>query len=65
LRFIAFPATEYDEVFSGYQPGQPFDPADSPRKLHAVTIFLGFFLSTIYKGIFLRYHFYDLHSGIK
>jgi hypothetical protein len=22
LRFVAFPATEYDEVFSGYQPGQ-------------------------------------------
>jgi hypothetical protein len=22
LRFDAFPATEYDEVFSGYQPGQ-------------------------------------------
>jgi hypothetical protein len=21
-RFVAFPATEYDEVFSGYQPGQ-------------------------------------------
>jgi hypothetical protein len=55
LRFVAFPATEYDGVFSGYQPGQmaggededrnglqnigflttqPFDPADSPRKLH-------------------------------
>jgi hypothetical protein len=22
LRFVAFPATEYDEVLSGYQPGQ-------------------------------------------
>jgi hypothetical protein len=22
LRFVAFPATEYDEVFSGGQPGQ-------------------------------------------
>jgi hypothetical protein len=22
MRFVAFPATEYDEVFSGYQPGQ-------------------------------------------
>jgi hypothetical protein len=22
VRFVAFPATEYDEVFSGYQPGQ-------------------------------------------
>jgi hypothetical protein len=21
VRFVAFPATEYDEVFSGYQPG--------------------------------------------
>jgi hypothetical protein len=21
-RFVAFPATEYDEVLSGYQPGQ-------------------------------------------
>jgi hypothetical protein len=31
MRFDAFPATEYDEVFSGYP---PFDPADSPRKLH-------------------------------
>jgi len=45
LRFVAFPATEYDEVFSGYQLGQmvwlsgekttqPFDLADSLRKLH-------------------------------
>jgi hypothetical protein len=59
LRFVAFPATVYDEVLSGYQPGQmvepwenqrfedhlcprpqgastalPFDPVDSPRKLH-------------------------------
>jgi hypothetical protein len=25
LRFVAFPATEYDEVFSGYQPGQMVD----------------------------------------
>jgi hypothetical protein len=22
LRFVAFPATEYDEILSGYQPGQ-------------------------------------------
>jgi hypothetical protein len=22
MRFVAFPATEYDEVLSGYQPGQ-------------------------------------------
>jgi hypothetical protein len=22
MRFVAFPVTEYDEVFSGYQPGQ-------------------------------------------
>jgi hypothetical protein len=22
VRFVAFPATEYDEVLSGYQPGQ-------------------------------------------
>jgi len=22
LRFVAFPATEYDDVLSGYQPGQ-------------------------------------------
>jgi hypothetical protein len=22
LRFVAFPVTEYDEVFLGYQPGQ-------------------------------------------
>jgi hypothetical protein len=22
MRFVAFRATEYDEVFSGYQPGQ-------------------------------------------
>jgi hypothetical protein len=22
MRFVAFPATECDEVFSGYQPGQ-------------------------------------------
>jgi hypothetical protein len=22
MRFVAFPATAYDEVFSGYQPGQ-------------------------------------------
>jgi len=22
LRFVAFPATEYDEVLSGYKPGQ-------------------------------------------
>jgi hypothetical protein len=22
VRFVAFPATEYDEIFSGYQPGQ-------------------------------------------
>jgi hypothetical protein len=22
MRFVAFPATEYDEAFSGYQPGQ-------------------------------------------
>jgi hypothetical protein len=22
VRFVAFPATEYDEFFSGYQPGQ-------------------------------------------
>jgi hypothetical protein len=63
MRFVAFPATEYDEVFSGYQPGQmverrknqrledhlcprpqgfftvqPYDPADSPRKLHHTQI---------------------------
>jgi hypothetical protein len=43
MKFVAFPATEYDEVLSGYQPGQmaerwktaqAFDPADNPRKLH-------------------------------
>jgi len=28
MRFDAFPETEYDEVFSGYQPGH------SPGKLH-------------------------------
>jgi hypothetical protein len=22
MRFVAFPATEYDEILSGYQPGQ-------------------------------------------
>jgi len=32
MRFVAFPATEYDEVLLGYQPGH--DPADSPRELH-------------------------------
>jgi hypothetical protein len=34
LRFVAFPATEFDEVFSGYQ------PADSPRKLHQTILYL-------------------------
>jgi hypothetical protein len=24
MRFVAFPATEYDEVLSGYQPGENF-----------------------------------------
>jgi hypothetical protein len=28
VRFVAFPATDYDEVLSGYQPG------DSPREHH-------------------------------
>jgi len=37
VQFGAFPASEYDDVFSGYQPGQPIDPADSPRKLHHAT----------------------------
>jgi hypothetical protein len=37
VRFVAFPATEYDEDFSGYQ---PFNPADSPRKLHQPFEFL-------------------------
>jgi len=37
LRFVAFPAIEYDEVFSGYQPGQmikrPLNlPTDLSRK---------------------------------
>jgi hypothetical protein len=42
MRFVAFPATEYDEVLSGCQvkwlssekTAQPFDLADSPRELH-------------------------------
>jgi hypothetical protein len=60
LRFVAFLATEYDEVFLSYQLGQmvedkdrdglqntgffttqPYDPADSPRKLHHIQRFHG------------------------
>jgi hypothetical protein len=36
MTFVAFLATEYDEVLSGYQPGQMVDLADSPRELHHV-----------------------------
>jgi hypothetical protein len=28
VRFVAFPATEYDEVLSGYQPGQMVEDED-------------------------------------
>jgi hypothetical protein len=31
MRFVAFPATEYDEVLSGYQPGQHFEDHLCPR----------------------------------
>jgi len=33
MRFVAFPATEYDEVFSGYQPG--FSPLNHLTRLIA------------------------------
>jgi hypothetical protein len=31
LRFVAFPATEYDEVLSGYQPGEMVERCANQR----------------------------------
>jgi hypothetical protein len=31
MRFVAFPATEYDEVLSGYQPGQMVERRENHR----------------------------------
>jgi hypothetical protein len=31
MRFVAFPATEYDEVLSGYQPGQMINQTSTLR----------------------------------
>jgi len=31
MRFVAFPATEYDEVLSGYQPGQMVERWENQR----------------------------------
>jgi hypothetical protein len=46
LRFVAFPATKYDEVLSGYQPGQMVEQWKNQRfKDHLCPIPQGFFLA--------------------
>jgi hypothetical protein len=60
MTLVVFPANEYDEVLSGYQPcqtvdAQPFDPADSPRELHH-TLFFQIMIERAGRIILLFHH---------